>query len=67
MKRGFKRRWTKEENFVLVSKFRKNFQHKQLPTTEEINDVASMLKGRTVPQIRTRVHNLMNDKQKMIH
>jgi len=63
-RRGSKRRWSEEENNELERIFKINIQCKSNPTGKDIARArAGALSGRSVEQIRTKINNIIRDKQ----
>ena len=61
---GLKRRWTSDEDRTLKQAFKVFLEEKRMPPGSVLNRVRnSQLTGRTVPQIRTKIHNIINSKQ----
>ncbi|XP_052255303.1 uncharacterized protein LOC127861006 [Dreissena polymorpha] len=67
VKRGTKRPWEPEENKQFFEQFAHEIENKEMAPTWKLQKAADTLKSRTVVQIRTRVHNIINDKQKLKH
>ncbi|KAH3849501.1 hypothetical protein DPMN_091904 [Dreissena polymorpha] len=63
-RKGMKRKWTSEENISFMDFFRDEIRTKKMPAGSKIMQSLKILTGRTVAQIRTRVHNIIRDKQK---
>jgi hypothetical protein len=59
------RRWSPEEISKLFKKFGKQITVKKMPTGQQISEFAKLISySRTVAQIRTQVHNIINGKIK---
>lgn len=62
-----KRRWTEDENEKFIIKMGRFIDAKTMPPGSVIEELKRDLgHTRTVPQIRTKVHNIINKKQKLI-
>lgn len=59
-----KRKWNEEENNFFIKFFKEEIGRKKMPTGYKIAKAQKQL-NRTVAQIRTRVHNVINGKQKV--
>jgi len=60
-------RWSEEENNVVKSTFAKYIKDKCMPPGWVIKQaVATVLTRRTVPQVRTKVNNIITNKEKLI-
>ena len=64
-RRGVKRRWNSEEDGFFMDFFKQEIKAKKMPTGGKIHQAVKTLKDRTVAQIRTRIYNIIKDKQKM--
>lgn len=65
VRRGVKRKWNKEEDDFFMSFFKDDITKKKMPTGVKILQAQKKLNNRSVAQIRTRVHNIMHEKQKV--
>jgi hypothetical protein len=60
-----KRRWTDEENAMLMQAFGNDIANKKMPTGTRILDLHEKMRhSRTIAQIRTQVHNYISGKHK---
>ena len=65
-RRGTKRRWTADENAALSQTFGVKFGDK-LPDGSSIKQASeSGLRTRSVPQIRSKLHNIIKGKTKKV-
>ncbi|XP_053389594.1 uncharacterized protein LOC128552566 [Mercenaria mercenaria] len=53
-RRGMKRRWNTEEDYLFIDFFKDEITLKKMPTGGKILQALKILKGQTVAQIRTR-------------
>lgn len=60
-----KRKWGTEENAVFVNFFKDEISQKKMATGGKLQRAQKLLKGRTIAQIRTRVNNIIKEKQKI--
>ena len=63
-RKGMKRKWASEENICFMNFFRDELREKKMPSGSKIMGSLKILTGRTVAQIRARVHNIIMKKQK---
>ncbi|XP_052243045.1 cell surface glycoprotein 1-like isoform X3 [Dreissena polymorpha] len=63
-RKGMKRKWASEENICFMNFFRDELREKKMPSGSKIMGSLKILTGRTVAQIRARVHNIIMEKQK---
>ena len=63
-RKGMKRKWASEENICFMNFFRDELREKIMPSGSKIMGSLKILTGRTVAQIRARVHNIIMEKQK---
>ncbi|XP_052264132.1 uncharacterized protein LOC127867138 isoform X19 [Dreissena polymorpha] len=63
-RKGMKRKWASEENICFMNFFRDELREKIMPSGSKIMGSLKILTGRTVAQIRARVHNIIMKKQK---
>jgi hypothetical protein len=63
-RKGMKRKWASEENTHFMNFFRDELREKKMPAGSKIMRSLKILSGRTVAQIRARVHNIIMEKQK---
>ncbi|XP_052249619.1 uncharacterized protein LOC127857242 [Dreissena polymorpha] len=63
-RKGMKRKWASEENICFMNLFRDELREKKMPSGSKIMGSLKILTGRTVAQIRARVHNIIMEKQK---
>ena len=64
-----RRRWTDREKCSLMNTFARSIATKTLPSGKAIAEFASQLGTRSVPQIRTQLHNIISGKlsMKLVH
>jgi hypothetical protein len=60
-----KKRWTPAEKTHFAAGFESFIRDKIMPSGKEIESVREGIPGRTVAQIRTRLNNIIKDKQKI--
>ena len=65
VRRGVKRKWTTDENEWFIKFFTAEIEKKKMAPGWKLLKAQAHLKPRTVAQIRTRVHNVINMKQKL--
>lgn len=63
LSRVLPRRWSSEENHLFLKKFRKYLKEKRMPNSAELGIGCKRLVNRTRAQIRTKVHNIIKQKQ----
>jgi predicted lysophospholipase L1 biosynthesis ABC-type transport system permease subunit len=63
-RRGIKRRWSSTEMSAFNTFLARNIKEKRMATGRELLELQAIILTRTVPQLRTRLHNLINGKQK---
>ena len=62
---GMKRRWTVSEDQILKESFQIFLTEKRMPPGATLKRVVEeKLTGRTVAQVRTKINNIIHDKQK---
>ena len=59
-----KRRWSETENQLFADLFQDELRSKKMPKTFKLMRAKDQLPERTVEQIRTKIHNVINNKQK---
>jgi hypothetical protein len=66
-RRGTKRRWSEEEDSEFKRVFSEHLKQSKAATGEELETAHSnpVLRNRSVAQMRVRIHNFINKKQKM--
>lgn len=57
-------RWTEMENAEFRKAFEENIREKMMPSGTALAELAGRLPGRTVPQLRTKIHNIISGKLK---
>jgi len=57
-------RWTEMENEEFRKAFEENIRNKKMPSGTVLAELARRLPGRTVPQLRTKIHNIISGKLK---
>jgi hypothetical protein len=65
VRRGVKKRWTPAEKIHFAAGFQSFIRDKMMPSGEEIDRVREGIPGRSLAQIRTRLNNVIRDKQKI--
>ena len=61
-KKHSKRRSTEQENYALFAAFGNDITAKKMPSGDRIAKLALKIGTRTIPQIRTQVHNYIAGK-----
>lgn len=57
-------RWTDQENDVFRKYLSSNISQKTMPSGDKLYKLSEKLPGRTVAQIRTKIHNILSGKLK---
>ena len=61
---GTKRRWSFEEDSTFSSFFSLNIKNKKMTSASDLIKAGRLLPNRTAAQIRTRLNNVIKNKQK---
>lgn len=62
---GVKRKWDCSENKIFLDIFEDEIKNKKMAPASKLQRAAAMLTRRSTAQIRTRIHNIIKNKQKL--